>query len=181
MNHRGAAANRSGDGSNDLERDALALQRAMTDLVRVYQFRDRDAICGHGVTPAQSHALERLAVKGPMTLNEFAASLYLEKSSASRLVSGLEVKGLVSRRTHADDGRCVQIEVTRRGRSRLTAIERALLRERRQVLDGLAPHERAVVVAAVTRLAHLAALGVRAEGGACARVVTPAQRSDFAV
>ena len=31
---------------------------------------------------------------GPMTLNELAASLYLEKSSASRLVDGLEQKGI---------------------------------------------------------------------------------------
>ena len=72
----------------NLERDAAALQRVLTDLIRVYQFRDRDAVCCYDVSTGQCHGLERLAKRGPMSLNEFAASLYLEKSSASRLANG---------------------------------------------------------------------------------------------
>ena len=80
-----------------LQRDAVALQRVLTDLIRVYQFRDRDAVCCYDVSIGQCHGLERLAHSGPMTLNEFAASLYLEKSSASRLADGLERKGYINR------------------------------------------------------------------------------------
>ena len=35
-----------------LDRDALAMHEAVADLVRVYQFRDRDRICCHDVSSA---------------------------------------------------------------------------------------------------------------------------------
>ena len=72
-------------GDEGLERDAVALHRVLTDLIRVYQFRDRDAVCCYDISTGQSHGLERLANHSPMTLTAFAASLFLEKSSASRL------------------------------------------------------------------------------------------------
>lgn len=161
---------------DSIDRDARALQRALTDMVRVYQFRDRDAICCYDVSPGQSHALERLAVEGPMTMNEFAASLFLEKSSASRLADGLERKGYITRRPHPEDARFVQLDLTKPGRALFRKIERDLLQERREVLTGLGPRERGVVIGAVAKLAELAARGVRTDGGACARI-DPEDRS----
>lgn len=157
-------------GEKSIDRDARALQRALTDMVRVYQFRDRDAICCYDVSPGQSHALERLATEGAMTMNEFAASLFLEKSSASRLADGLERKGYISRKAHPDDARYVQLSLTKRGRILFEKIESDLLQERRAVLADLRPEERRAVIRAVERLADLAARGVRAGGGACARI-----------
>ena len=37
----------------DLHRDAEALQEAVADLVRIYQFRDRDRICCHDISVTQ--------------------------------------------------------------------------------------------------------------------------------
>lgn len=156
----------------NMDRDARALHRALTDLVRVYQFRDRDAICCYDVTPGQSHALERLAIDGPMSMNDLAAALFLEKSSASRLVDGLERRGYISRKPRPDDARFVLLDLTKRGRALFLKIERDLLAERREVLTGLSPKERSVVIEAVTQLAQLAAEGVTTDGGACARVET---------
>lgn len=158
-----------------IDSDARALQRALTDMVRVYQFRDRDAICCYDVSPGQSHALERLAMEGPMSMNEFAGSLFLEKSSASRLADGLERKGYITRKPRPDDARFVQLELTKPGTALFHKIERDLLEERRQVLAGLSPRERAVVIGAVEKLAELAASGVRADGGYCARVDAEAE------
>ncbi len=123
---------RIGD-QEDLERDAAALQRVLSDLMRVYQFRDRDAICCYDISTGQCHGLERLANSGPMSLNELAASLYLEKSSASRLVDGLERKGYITRKPRVDDARYLQLELTHRGRTLHDRIERDLIEERAQV------------------------------------------------
>lgn len=147
-----------------LEVDARALQRALTDLVRAYQFRDRDAICCYDVSPGQSHALERIAIAGPMTMNEFAAALFLEKSSASRLADGLERKGYLLRHPHPDDGRFVQLTLTKRGWALFEKIESDLIAERKDVLGGLGPEERRAVVRAVQKLAHLAATGIGGSG-----------------
>jgi MarR family 2-MHQ and catechol resistance regulon transcriptional repressor len=56
-------------------------------------------------TPAQCHALEALVAKGPVTLNQLAAELYLDKSTASRVVATLERKGYVTKERAARDSR----------------------------------------------------------------------------
>ena len=156
-------------GHEDLERDAAALQRVLTDLFRVYQFRDRDAICGYDISTGQSHGLERLANGGPMTLNEFAASLFLEKSSASRLADGLERKGYLKRKPRADDARYVQLELTKRGRTLQDRIERDLIKERALVLADLSAEERTSVIESIARLSGAACAGVSTEAGCCVR------------
>ena len=62
--------------------------------MRVYQFRDRDRICCFDVSVSQCYALEGLVRRGGLTLNELAAHLYLDKSTASRVVDALERKRL---------------------------------------------------------------------------------------
>src|SRR6185295_17411735 len=80
-----------------LEVDATSLHEALTELVRVYQFRDRDRICCHDISVTQCYALEALLRRGPSGLNELAAELYLDKSTASRVVAALQRKKYVSR------------------------------------------------------------------------------------
>jgi DNA-binding MarR family transcriptional regulator len=82
-------------GSSRLERDALALYHALNGLIRIYQFRDRDRICCHGISIAQCYGLEALVQDGPLMLNELASYLYLDKSTTSRVVDELERKGNV--------------------------------------------------------------------------------------
>ena len=157
------------EGQEDLERDAAALQRVLTDLIRVYQFRDRDAVCCYDISMGQGHGLERLANGGPMTLNEFAASLFLEKSSASRLADGLEKKGYVRKRPRVDDARYVQLELTKRGRTLHDRIERDLLEERALVLADLTSEERKSVIESIARLSGAASARVSTEAGCCVR------------
>ena len=66
-----APASRASDSSR-LESDASALQDALGELVRVYQFRDRDRICCHDVSVTQCYAIEALLRRGPSGLNELA-------------------------------------------------------------------------------------------------------------
>ena len=151
--------------SDALREDALALHQALTDLVRAYQFRDREAICCYDVSVGQSQALERLARSGPLTINELAATLFLEKSSASRLVDGLVRKGYFTRRRSQDDARYVRIELTRSGRALAERIEEDLVRQRGDLLAELTERERRVVVEAMERLARAAVAGIETDGG----------------
>ena len=84
-----------------LERDVHLFYDALSDLIRVYQFRDRDRICCYDVSVSQCYGLEALVRRGPMTLNDLAAHLYLDKSTASRVVDALERKGYVARSPHS--------------------------------------------------------------------------------
>src|SRR6056297_3139886 len=71
-----------GHGARDdaLLQDTDSFSRALGDLIRVVQFRDRDRACCHGLSVTQCYGLEGIIENGGLTVNELAAYLYLDKS-----------------------------------------------------------------------------------------------------
>jgi MarR family 2-MHQ and catechol resistance regulon transcriptional repressor len=122
----------------DLQRDAEALQAAVADLVRVYQFRDRDRICCHDVSVTQCYALETLVERGPMRLSALAERLFLDKSTTSRVVNTLVRKGYVEERPDATDGRAVLINATRQGQRLCARISSHLVDQQKHLFQRLA-------------------------------------------
>jgi MarR family transcriptional regulator, 2-MHQ and catechol-resistance regulon repressor len=139
-----------------IERDAVHLYEALSDLVRVYQFRDRDTICCHDISVTQCYALEAVARLGPRTLNELAGELYLDKSTASRVVTTLERKAYVTRQAHPQDRRAVLIDLTPAGKKLLKKIQAELVEETRQLLDDFEPAVREAAPRLLERLARAA-------------------------
>ena len=112
----------SGARAKDRERAARELYRALRALARSNRERESEQLCGHEITRTECHALEALSEGGvegdggPMTVNQIASELRLDKSTASRVAQALEQKGLAARTGHPVDGRSLQIGVTARGR-----------------------------------------------------------------
>jgi MarR family 2-MHQ and catechol resistance regulon transcriptional repressor len=154
----------------ELRTDARAFYAALSDLIRIYQFRDRDRICCYDVSVSQCYALEALARRDGMTLNDLAAHLYLDKSTASRVVDALERKGYVDRSPHPADRRALLLVATAAGRELHGRIERDLLTEEEALLAGFDPNVRRAMTELVARLAHAAATRVEVGGGSCCRV-----------
>ncbi|HYO13604.1 MAG TPA: MarR family transcriptional regulator [Thermoanaerobaculia bacterium] len=155
-------------GDPTLERDAEALYEAVSELVRVYQSLDRDRICCHDISVTQCYALEALAGRGGLTLNELAAHLYLDKSTASRVVDALERKGYVERSPHPRDGRAVLLVATEAGKALYRTIRVDLLAEEKALLAGFDPEIRQAMTQLVARLAR--AVAARVESGSCCRI-----------
>ena len=153
-----------------LDRDAVALQQAVADLVRVYQFRDRDRICCHDVSVTQCYALETLVEHGPLRLSALAERLFLDKSTTSRVVNTLVRKGYVEQRADATDGRAMLINATRQGQRLCARITTDLVDQQKQLLGDLAPEVRAGVVQVIQRLAQAADARFRSgvASGCCA-------------
>jgi MarR family transcriptional regulator, 2-MHQ and catechol-resistance regulon repressor len=153
-----------------LDRDAAALHEAVADLVRVYQFRDRDRICCHDVSVTQCYALETLIQHGPMRLSALADRLFLDKSTTSRVVNTLARKGYAEQRADAADGRATLISATRQGQRLCARITSDLVDQQKQLLEDLAPEIRAGVVQVIQRLAHAADARFRSgvTGSCCA-------------
>ena len=152
-----------------LEADAAALHEALSELVRVYQFRDRDRICCHDISVTQCYALEALVRRGPSGLNEVAAELYLDKSTASRVVAALQRKRYVSRAAHPEDGRAIVLTVTPAGRRLYDRIRADLIQETKRLLEDEGPEVREGAARLIRRLARAAALrsGVVPRSGCC--------------
>lgn len=152
---------------NDLDRDTRDLYAALTDLVRLYQFRDRNTICCHDISVTQCYALQSLVRNGPMTQGALANELMLDKSTTSRVVETLERKGYVDRAEHPDDARAVQIEVTTKGRGLCGKIERELMDEERRIIANLDPEVRRAAIGVVRDLARLAAARIGRQASCC--------------
>lgn len=153
-----------------LERDASALYDALSELLRVYTFRDRDRICCFDVSVSQCYALEAIVRHGGPTLNELAAALYLDKSTASRVVDGLERKGYAVRAPHPEDRRAVRLEATAAGRDLLAKIRGSILAEEQQILASFDPEVRRALPRLLGRLARAAAARIDTSGGSCCRI-----------
>jgi MarR family transcriptional regulator, 2-MHQ and catechol-resistance regulon repressor len=151
-----------------LDRDAEALHEALSDLVRVYQFRDRDRICCHDISVTQCYALEALLRRGPSTLGDLAAELFLDKSTASRVVAALERKRYVARAAHPQDGRSVVLTVTPAGRRLHDRIRQDLVAEEKRLLEDFEPEVRAGTARLIARLARAAAARAGLGGASCA-------------
>jgi DNA-binding MarR family transcriptional regulator len=140
----------------DLQRGAEALQAAVANLVRVYQFRDRDRICCHDVSVTQCYALETLVEQGPMRLSELTERLFLDKSTTSRVVQTLIKKGYVEQRDDPSDRRAIALSATRAGRQLCARITADLVKQQKELLIDLDPDIRAGVIDVIRRLARAA-------------------------
>ena len=153
-------------------RDALALQAAIADLVRVYQFRDRDKICCYDVSVTQCYALETIVQHGPLRQQALADRLFLDKSTTSRVVGTLIKKGYVEQTADPVDGRALLLQATRRGKTLCSRITGELVDQQEQLLRDLTPDVRAGVIDVIRKLAAAADArfrsGVSAGPGCCA-------------
>lgn len=152
-----------------LHADAAALSEALGDLIRVVQFRDRDRACCYDVSVTQCYALKAATDQGPLTVNELAATLYLDKSTASRVAGGLEEKGYLRRERDAHDGRVIRLVATPEGRALCGRIEVDLAGEYAELLTDFDPEVRAAMTRLLGRLAASFAARVDASGGSCCR------------
>ena len=143
-------------GERKLDREATALHQALSELVRVYQFRDRKSVCYHDISVTQCYALEALVRSGPLTLGELAAELYLDKSTASRVIDSLERKGYASRSTDPDDARVRLLAPTAAGRRLHKRIQNELIEAQKELIRDFDPEVRQATARLIARLARAA-------------------------
>jgi DNA-binding MarR family transcriptional regulator len=139
-----------------LGKDAQNLHEAISELVRAYQFRDRKRTCYYDLSVTQCYAVAALVAHGPTTLNSLAAKLYLDKSTASRVVDSLEQKGYVRRAIDPEDARALKLEITSKGSKLHSKIENDLIDDMRTLLKDVDPQVRSETTRLVSRLAEKA-------------------------
>jgi MarR family 2-MHQ and catechol resistance regulon transcriptional repressor len=144
------------NANSDLDQDAIAIQESLAELVRVYQFRDRQRICYYDVSVTQCYAISMLVTVGPMTLNRLAAALYLDKSTASRMVDSLEQKGYARKAVDSTDARALNLEVTPKGKELHARIERDLVDQMKSLLNDFEPGVRKESARLLAKLAQAA-------------------------
>jgi len=133
-------------------RQAERLYAVFAELIRRYQFRDRDQICCYGLSVSQCYALEALASRGSMAMGKLAEHLGLKISSVTRAVDQLVAGALARRLEDPKDRRVCRVHVTKKGRALVARIQKELVKEYERVLRDVPPESRETVVQAVARL-----------------------------
>lgn len=169
------APTRPGQPDTGLLADATALQAAVAELVRIYQYRDRDRICCYDISVTQCHALEALMQGGPMRSQALAERLMLDKSTTTRVIDSLVRKGYAERTTAADDARAVTLCIRPEGQALYQRIHAELVAQQAEILAEVDPAVRAASTEILRRLARAAQArflsGVSV--GTCAPACTP--------
>ena len=150
-----------------LERDATALYEAATAFIRIYQFRDRDQALSFGLTVVQAYTLDLLLASGGASLTGLAQGLRLDKSTTSRVISGMTRHGLVEWSRPEHDRRGKQIVASPEGRRRYQRLRRAIVRDNARLLASYTPAARRAAIAVLRQLA------LRAGGAPVAGAVAP--------
>ena len=129
-----------------LQEQSERLYEVFAELVREYQFRDREQVCCHGLSISQCHALEMLSTRGAQTMGDLARSLFLEGSTVTRVVDRLVEHGLAARSQDPHDRRVWRVEATDRGKQVFSTIRSDLLNEHIQILRELPEKSRETVI-----------------------------------
>jgi len=104
-------------------------------LVREYGFLNR-TLAGTDLSASGVHAIVEISRAKGMTATALADILMLEKSTVSRLVKGLEQRGLIEEIRSREDGRAKFLRLNANGRDLLRQIERHAVG---QVASAMAP------------------------------------------
>ncbi len=147
--------------------EAEAFHHALGDLVRLQQHRSRDRVAFYGVTVAGAHALEALERLGPVSLNRLAAELFVDKSTASRVVDALEYRGWVARTVDPADRRAVRLARTSEGLALQDQLRDDAVWEMQAVLAGTDPVVRQAALGFLRDVARTAALHAGATQASC--------------
>jgi DNA-binding MarR family transcriptional regulator len=131
----------------------IDLQEHIIALVRAFGLHRPDHTpCGKPVAPAEAHALIELNQARPLSQNDLAARLRLEKSTVSRLVGQLEGRGWVERSRSLVDGRVAQVRLTEAGRTAAAELAEARRAKFARVLAAIPEERRASVLDALNTL-----------------------------
>jgi len=130
----------------------LQFHRQIVDLIKKYQFRDRNQICCFGISVSQCYVLETLHTHGPLTMNELAKKMYLKISTMTRVVEQLVKKKYVRREEGLSDRRVRFINLTKQGRAIYKKAWENIFESEKVILKNIPSEHKAVLIDVLTRL-----------------------------
>ena len=130
----------------------LQFHQQIVELIKKYQFRDRNQICCFGISVSQCYVLEALHTHGPLTMNELAKKMYLKISTMTRVVEQLVKKKYVKREEGLDDRRVRFINLTKQGRAIYKNAWENIFESEKVILKNIPAEHKAVLIDVLRKL-----------------------------
>ena len=126
--------------------------KQVVDLIKKYQFRDRNRITCCGISVSQCYTLETLHTHGALTMQELADKMYLSVSTMTRVVDQLVKKQFVVRQQAMDDGRVRLITLTESGEEKFQEAWSNIFESEKVILDRFPPDQREMLITFLKQL-----------------------------
>jgi DNA-binding MarR family transcriptional regulator len=137
------------------EQGAAELQHALLDLVRGFGLHRPDRTpCDQLVAISEAHALMELDTHEALTQSDLARRLRLRKSTVSRLVGQMEIKGWLEREPDERDRRFRLLRLSAAGETVSRTIGAARDAKFQRLLDAIPEDQRDAVIESVRVLAR---------------------------
>jgi DNA-binding MarR family transcriptional regulator len=95
------------------------------------------------ITPRQFGVLMALLQEGPLTAAALADRISCDRNTLSEMLKRMAERRLISKKSHPDDRRSIQVQITAKGRNALMAVVPAAARLQDLMLAPLSPADRA--------------------------------------
>ena len=99
----------------DFNDQVTRFHQLILELIKKYQFRDRNQDICCGLSVSQCYILETLRQSGPLSMNELADKMHLTISTITRVIQPLLEKSYLSRQEDKNDRRVRMISLTQAG------------------------------------------------------------------
>ncbi len=129
-----------------LETQAGRFHEQIMELIRKYQFRDRNATCCFGISVSQCYVLEVLKREGSLTMNELADRMRLSVSTLTRVVDQLGKKDLVRRVEGKRDRRVRRVSLSPAGEAMFEKLWSSVLQSERDILANFPEDRRELLI-----------------------------------
>jgi DNA-binding MarR family transcriptional regulator len=135
-------------------KDVEEFHNSIVELIKKYQFRDRNEITCFGISVSQCYVLETLHFQGAITMNKLAEQMHLSISTITRVVDQLEGKKLVTRKHHPEDSRSRIIELTPKGEEVFLQSWTNVFESEKKIFENIKPEHRKVLLSLLKDLNH---------------------------
>jgi len=129
-----------------MSKQVADFHKQIVELVKKYQFRDRDQILSHGISVSQCYILETLYSHGSITVGLLAEKMYLSISTITRVVDQLVKKGYVKREQDTNDRRIHVNKITKAGEKVYLKSWENIFESEKAILNNFNPEQRALLI-----------------------------------
>jgi MarR family 2-MHQ and catechol resistance regulon transcriptional repressor len=126
--------------------DVEEFHSSIIELIKKYQFRDRNEITSFGISVSQCYVLETLHFQGELTMKQLAEQMHLTISTITRIVDQLEGKKFVKRKQHPEDFRVRMIKLTPKGEKVFLKSWANVFESEKKIFENIKPEHRKVLL-----------------------------------
>lgn len=128
------------------DKQVLEFHKEIVELVKKYQFRDREQILCWGISVSQCYILETLHAEGALTVGELAKKMHLKISTITRVFNQLVKKGYAIREKDPKDKRIYLCKLTSEGKEIYGKLWSNVYESEKAVLDNFEPEQRKLLI-----------------------------------